>query len=368
MKTSLSSLELYYLIKELQFLVNSRVDKIYIPSKKEIIIQLHVSGKGNYNIKIDEKSAYLTENKPIPKEPSGFCMFLRKRLENSKLRKISQICFERILQLDFETKEGTLSLICEIFSKGNIILTKNNEILAVAEQQTWAARTVKSKEKYIPPTREYNFTELKKSQLKELLSKSEKESLVKSLAMDLGLGGVYSEELLSFTKIDKNKKPREIEEKEILALSEAIEKILSKKLSPMIVYKDNEILDITPFELNYYKDLKKESSETYSKALDSYFSKFTVVAEKVKLQKELEKATEIIKQQEKQIKQFEQEEQENKQKAELLYQNYQLVSDILKELKEISKKHNWSEIKEKLKNHKIIKEVIPAEKAIVVEL
>ena len=46
----------------------------------------------------------------------------------------------------------------------------------------------------------------------------------------------------------------------------------------------------------------------------------------------------------------------------------ELISKNLEELKEISKKHNWAEIKEKLKVHKLIKEVIPAEKSIVIEL
>ena len=52
----------------------------------------------------------------------------------------------------------------------------------------------------------------------------------------------------------------------------------------------------------------------------------------------------------------------------MLYKNYKLIKEILEELKEISKKHSWKEIKEKLKGHKLIKEVIPKEKSVVIEL
>ena len=88
MKT-ISSLELNYLVKELQFLVNARVDKIFAPRKKEVIIQLFVSGKGKFSLQIDENSVYLTEHRPAS-SPSDFCMILRKKLDNSRLRKIEQ--------------------------------------------------------------------------------------------------------------------------------------------------------------------------------------------------------------------------------------------------------------------------------------
>ena len=39
MKASLTSLELHYLVKELQFLVGGRVDNIYNPKKEELILR-----------------------------------------------------------------------------------------------------------------------------------------------------------------------------------------------------------------------------------------------------------------------------------------------------------------------------------------
>jgi len=47
MKT-LSALEINYLTKELIFLVGAKIDKIYSPRRKELILQLFVPSKGKH--------------------------------------------------------------------------------------------------------------------------------------------------------------------------------------------------------------------------------------------------------------------------------------------------------------------------------
>lgn len=365
-KTNIAGLELHYLIQELKFLENARVDKIFIPSKKEIILQMHVPSKGTFQLHIDEKSLYLTKHKSPSKQPNDFCMYLRKKIGSARLRKIEQVGFERILKLDFEAKDSKYSLIAEIFSKGNIILTKNNIILVAAEYQKWASRTIRPKETYVPPTRDHNFLTLTETQLKQILQNSNKESLVKSIALDLGLGGTYAEEVCLLAKANKDQLPKDI--KDTKALYQALQKIKDQKINPIIYYKNDQIKDITPFPLQHFKDLKSESKESYSQALDDYFSTFTITKEKANQQKRLDEINNIIKEQKQHIKQLEKSELENKNKAEALYNNYQEISTLLKELKQISKTHSWSEIKEKLKGHKKIKEVIPKDKSIVLEI
>jgi len=275
-KTQLSALEIHYIIKELQFLINGKIDKIYHPSKKEIILQFHVPNKGKQQLKIDAKSIYLTTHKSPAKEPSGFCMYLRKKLTNSRLRKIKQLGFERIVEFEFETKEDKLSLIFELFSKGNIILTKNMQILTAAERQKWATREIAPKKEYHYPKREYNLFELTIADIERLLSKTNKESIVKSLAIELGLGGIYAEEVCLLANIDKNEKPSKINPEKLL---KALKLLKNKKLNPKIIYKGKEIEDITPFELKIYANLKQEKIEIFSQALDNYFSKESFIAE-----------------------------------------------------------------------------------------
>ncbi|MBW2977457.1 NFACT family protein [Candidatus Woesearchaeota archaeon] len=363
-----SSLEIHYLIKELQFLINSKVDQIYHPSKKELIIQLYVTNQGKRILKITPKIFFLTETRQQTKNPSQFCLFLRKYLINSRLTAIKQLEFERIVQFDFKTKDQTYSLILELFSTGNIIFSKNSQILMAAEHQKWKQRTIAPKQTYSYPKKEYNFLELKEKDLKTLLQKTNKENLVKALAIDLGLGGLFAEESCLLSKINKNKKPKQTTDQEIASLIKTFKNLKTKKINPQIIYKNKEIEDITPFKLEFYKNLKQESFKIYNQLLDFYFSKQTTSIQKQKFRLQLEKIQKIIQKQKSDISTSEKSIQENHKKAELIYQNYNLIKDVMEQINKATKKYTWKEIKEKLKGHKIIKEINPKDKTIVLEL
>jgi len=376
-KTQFSALELNYLIKELQslilknqkFLTNSKVDQIYHPSKKELVIQLYIPSKGKKILKIiAPKIFFLTEIKPQTTEPSQFCLFLRKHLLNSRLTSLKQLQFERIVQFDFQTKDQTHSLIIELFSTGNIILLKNNQILVAAEYQKWKQRTIAPKQIYSYPKKEFNFLELKEKDLKTLLKTTNKENLVKCLAIELGLGGLFAEESCLLSKINKNKKPNQITDQEIASLIKTFNILKTKKISPQIVYKNNEIIDMIPFKLEFYKNLKQKSFKTYNQLLDFYFSREITIIQKQKFKLQLEKIQKIITKQKSDISTLEKSIKENKKKAEFVYQNYNLIKDIIEQINKATKKYTWKEIKEKLKGHKIIKQINPKEKTIVLKL
>ena len=365
---SLSALDIHYLIQELQFLVNSKVDKIYSPRKKEVILQLFVSGKGKYSLRIDEHSIYLHDYKPMAEVPSELCMFFRKKLANARLWKIQLLGFDRIFSLDFETKSGEVSLVAELFSKGNIILLKDNKILVASEYQNWKDRTIRPKGEYQYPAKDYNFLELKISDFRKLLSETNKENLVKCLAIELGLGGVYAEESCLVAGIDKEKKAKELTEDEIKKLFSALEGLKEKEIDPRIVYKNKEVFDLVPFALKLYSSFKQEKAKSYNGIVDDYFSKGDLIKQNEKYFQKTRQVELIIKKQREDIKKLEKQEKENNEKGESLYTHYQLVSDTLKELKAISEKHSWKEIKEKLKGHKLIKEVNGSDKSVVVEI
>jgi len=367
MKNQFSALELHYLIEELKYLAGSKVDQIYHPSKKELLIQFYVANKGKKVLKIKPNVFFITESKQLSKEPSQFCLLLRKYLANSKLKAIKQLGFERIVQFDFEKKQ-TCSLVIELFSTGNIILLKDNQILAAAEYQKWKQRVIKPKEKYIYPKKEYNFLELKEKDLKNLLRTTNKENLVKCLAIELGLGGIFAEESCLLSNIDKNKKTKRLTAKEISSLIKAFKELKSQKINPQIIYKNEQIIDIIPFKLEFYKDLKQESFKTYNEILDFYFSKESELIQKQKFSLQTEKIQKIISKQKSDIDDLKKSIEENKKKAELIYQNYNLIKEIIEEINKATKKYTWKEIQQKLKGHKIVKQINPKDKIIILEL
>ena len=61
-------------------------------------------------------------------------------------------------------------------------------------------------------------------------------------------------------------------------------------------------------------------------------------------------------------------EEEDRKKAELIYNNYKLISEILSEINKAKEKHSWEEIKKRLKGHKIVKDIDMKEKKVTVEV
>ena len=366
MKKNLAALELHHLLKELNILIDGKVDKVYQFGKKEFLFQFHLRNRGKKLLKISLPNfIYLTDKKEASEKNYGFCSFLRKYLNNSILKDTKQIDFERVIELHFQSKES-LILIIELFSKGNIVLCKENyEIIMPLETQLWKNRKIKKGLRYKSPESKTNFLKLEEKELSNLLKETDKDKIVTFLAIDLGLGGIYSEELCLNSNINKDKKPADLEEKDIKNLFDEIRKIQNKKLDPQIIYDDkNNIIDILPFGLNYYKNYQIKKTKNYNESLDQIPLKI----KKSRNEIEIEKINEIIEKQRIHIEEIKKDIEENDKKAELIYTKYGLIKNIIGELNEISKRHSWQEIKKKLESHKIIKEVNPKEKTIVVEI
>ncbi len=88
-------------------LSGGRVDKIYQPLAKELILRIRTRG-ANHQLFLSADPTHprlhLTDTKFInPETPTMFCMLLRKYLENSYIRSVSQWNLERVIKLEFET-------------------------------------------------------------------------------------------------------------------------------------------------------------------------------------------------------------------------------------------------------------------------
>lgn len=125
-------------ISELNSLIiDSRVEKIYLPNKNEIILSLR---KNRENLKllfsIDASNArfHITNtSKENPVKPPQFCMVLRKHLQGAKLLKIAQYGLDRVIEFVFENIDelgdiSRKSLYIELMGKySNIILVNNTK-------------------------------------------------------------------------------------------------------------------------------------------------------------------------------------------------------------------------------------------------
>jgi len=382
MVKQLSSLDIHFLLEELNELVGSRADKIHNRGKEEVFIQFFKSGSGKKLLRIiSGKALFISSNKDSDSEPSDFCMTLRKHLEGKFLDSISQLEPERILKLSFKSKEETRDLFLEFLGRGNVILCNLDVIQDSLIRHKFKDRSILPKQEYKHPSMEYNLFKSDKKALISLLKKSGKDKIVTSLATEIGLGGTYSEEVCLLSKIDKNKHPKEIIDKEVSQILASIKKILNKKPKTQMIYDAGKskisgthsvgkgAIDVTPIDLEVYKDSDKKDFSSFNEALEHYFTKEVKLIEKESpYQQQINELKRIITEQKDSIKEFEKKEKENRTKAEIIYEKYQLLKEIIDEINKAKQKLSLNDIKKKLKGHKIVKDLDVKDKKVVVDV
>ena len=357
---SISSLELVALVHELQFLVHGKLTNIYHPQEKELLFQVHVPNKSKQLLKIiPGKWLCLTQRKETTVKPSSFCMQLRKYIDNASIRSLQQKDSERIVIFELE-KEKRFFLIIELFSKGNVVLTDENlMIIGVLEQQVWKDRAVKPKGKYAFPPVGVHWKALTQQQLFGLLQSSQKRNLATALAADIGLGGIYAEELCARAGISKDILPVEITLPAAKELIRSLQEMISSSQTPQgYVYAEQ----VTPFPLQGATPLK--IMETYNEAIDSLIP-FVISSPYEKRIRALELT---ITGQEESLQQFHKEATENTSKGELIYGRYAPLQRLLEIVKELRKTKSWNEISAELRKEKRIKEVNLKDKKIMLDL
>ena len=369
MKKQLSSLDLHHLLKELEVLKDSRIDKIYQPEKNSLIFSLYKTNIGKKLLKINiGQSLFIAEEKEDYGEILGFGMFLRKHLGGYFLFDVGQIKPERIIKFSFKIKDDKKYLYLEFFGRGNAILCYENDIIINSlEHHEFKDRTIKPKIKYKYPIMKYNFFDLDKNGAIDLLKSSKKDSIVICLAVELGLGGVYSEEICLLSEMDKNQKPQDISEKQMQLILNSIKNLVNKKIEPQVIFEDNNLIDVVPFGLQFYQNYQRKSFPAFGEALSFFCSHFKEVKQ-TEFDKKLRNLQRIVEEQKAAIEELKNQEKELREKAELIYHKYSLIKEILNEINKASKKYSWKEIKERLKEHTIIKEVNEKERKIVVEI
>ncbi len=109
-----------------------KIEKIMQPERDEIVIQLR-STEGGKRLYINAGSAprigFTDTQRENPAQPPMFCMLLRKHLTGARLAAVRQEGFERVVTLEFDTRDemgfaATRRMVCELMGKySNLIFT-----------------------------------------------------------------------------------------------------------------------------------------------------------------------------------------------------------------------------------------------------
>lgn len=366
-KKTMSAVDIRSCVKELQELVDGRINKIY-HSGNEIRIKIHAERRFDLLIEAG-KRIHLTRFAREIKIPSSFAMLLRKHLEGGRIKKIEQYDFDRIVVIEVQRGDETKFLIAELFLKGNIILADSEMNIIMALKKLRPGLRYQFPEERVNPE---NILD----RLQEIL---ENEEIVKVLATKGGLGGLFAEEVCIRSGIEKKKPADELTKQEIEKLKESIvltyTPLFDEKFNPHIVTKNNEYVDVLPFDLEYYSTFEKKYFTTFNEALDEFYSKWIVTEEKKdvsiqKLKKRLEKQLEAKENFEKELKLM-------KETGDTIYENYQTIEEIMNAFKSARKSMSWDEISKKIAEKKkekesglisLVKSLNPAENTVTISI
>jgi predicted ribosome quality control (RQC) complex YloA/Tae2 family protein len=360
----LSSADLYFLNQEFKILENQRIDNFYFENET-FYIKIYVSGKGNRFLTNNcSKYIYLTEEKDETSHPHSFISYLRKYLKNGFIREIRQLDGERILEIKIEKKEGeeiiTYYLILELFANGNIILTDDNfTIKNAAIKRKFKDRKVMVKDQYeLPPQKEISITNLNEQKFISMLKESDL-SIVKFLAMKLGMGGKFAEEICELSQTDKNKETTKITEKETQQIIKQISDLTKKQINPQIIIKNNKPEDFTPFDFKSIKE-QKQQTQSFNEAVKTYYQQFKDNADKKEetFSKELNKLINRLKKQEQQLEEVNKDYEKYNELGNKIYENYATIEELLGSINKAAKEKGWEHVLQTIENTPKLKKLI----------
>jgi predicted ribosome quality control (RQC) complex YloA/Tae2 family protein len=228
---SLSSLDLYKLVNELSFLnggfvrnVKSRKNEIYflIFSDKEVWLKLvpgsHIS---------------ISQEKPEDLVDFPFTLLLRSVFKGKRIV-VSMHTPDRI----FEIKSNDYLLSLELFSKGNLILVKDGKIVQALYNRSYSGREVSAGEKFEYPPGRVDVFSIGFDEFSSLLRKSDRENLVKALAIDFSMGGEYAEEVCYRAGLDKNMQQSACSRENTEKIFSIITSMIKDEAKPNIIDKN----------------------------------------------------------------------------------------------------------------------------------
>lgn len=360
MKNEVSSLELKHLVAELS-LTSCWIDKIYQPETKTFVFAIRKPGEEKKLVRIElPKFIYFTNNKEeMPEKLSGFCGFLRKFIEGTRVTTFAQVNSERVVKLVCESKESKYHVYLEFFGKGNFVICEPDEtILHCLETVLFKERMVKPGLTYALPERPNAFT-LTPTQFADVLTG---ENVSTALAVGLGIGGTFAHEVCALAGVTPSAKTVATDQTEKLFV--AWHTLVTRKPQPLLVVNGEKPEEVIPFELKSYAAKTTKPVASLSHGLDLLFAKDYGTKEAVAKPNKL---AVVIAMQEQNATRLEDEAAGVQKQGEYIYEQYQDVKKILDELQTAMKTHSLQELQEKTKNHKHVKEIDPKTGMVVVE-
>ncbi|GAB7008820.1 ribosome rescue protein RqcH [Halorubrum trueperi] len=380
-KRELSSIDLGALVTELNRYAGAKVDKAYLYDDDLLRLKLRDFDRGRVELMIevgDIKRAHIADPEHVadaPGRPPNFAKMLRNRLSGADFAGVEQYEFDRILTFEFEREDENTTLVAELFGQGNVAaLDETGEVVGSLSTVRLKSRTVAPGSQYEYPASRLNPLDVSLGGFERHMRESDSD-VVRTLATQLNLGGLYAEEVCTRAGVEKETPIEEATGDQLRALHEALERIGDRLRSGDVdprVYEEElndgsnaesdedrgpRVVDVTPFPLSEHEGLPSVGFDSFNAAVDEYFYRLEhedagegeappdADSSRPDFEEEIAKQERIIEQQEGAIEGFEEQAERERERAELLYANYDLVDEVLSTVQEARENDvPWEEI------------------------
>lgn len=274
--------------------LNSRVDKIYQPSKEEIVIGLRFRG-GSVKLLISASASsprvhftnIALEN---PKVPPMFCMLLRKHLSTARLVKVRQLGLDRVLFLDFETVNElgdmvVITIAVEIMGRHSniIIVNQDGKIIDAVKRITDEMSSVRSvlpgMTYQLPPSQDkLNLFMTEKEEVLERFKQVKNQDFAKAImAVYQGVSPILSREIAEYATGGVELLKNDVSNFRMNRMFDYIEQLKENLKNQnnqfTIVMEKGKPKDFTVCDIAQYGSfLEKKSFESASVLLDNFYS------------------------------------------------------------------------------------------------
>ena len=357
----LAALDIRYATLELQRLVGAKVEKVVQSDteKRDLLFTLYKPGLDRkVLLRFILPSLVCThDTKPdsYPQIPPGFAMFLRKYL--TKLTRVEQAGFDRIIKLYFEGKTGSWTLVAEFLPPGNMILIDaDGKIKNLLENQVYKDRSLRGGLPYAQPPAAFNLTTATDEGIAQRICAALKQSVAAALATALGLGGVYAEEACARARVDKA--CTELTADGIHALVRAVRDLLAQEIVP---HKDAS--RVYPFRLESRATAPCPES-SFLAAIGASLGVSAPSAPSSKPKKS--KAQAMLDAQEANLATLHAVAAEEQRKADRIYEEYSLIKEVIDTAQAARREKN--DVAHVLKRFAAVKRYDPATATVEIEL
>jgi predicted ribosome quality control (RQC) complex YloA/Tae2 family protein len=370
-KRELTSVDLAALVTELNRYEGAKVDKVYLYGDDLLRFKMRDFDRGRVELLIevgDTKRAHTADPDRVPDAPGrppNFAKMLRNRLSGADFAGVEQFEFDRILTFEFERGDEDTQIVAELFGQGNVaVLDETGEVIRSLETVRLKSRTVAPGAQYEFPASRVDPLTVGYDAFARRMDDSDTD-VVRTLATQLNLGGLYAEEVCTRAGVEKTTPIDDAGDDEYRALHDAIADLRTRlragEFDPRLYTEDGSVVDATPFPLEEHEraGLDGEAVDSFNAAVDEYFHRLEREADdesaeeaastRPDFEAEIAKQQRIIDQQEGAIEDFEAQAAAERRRAELLYANYELVDEVLSTVRDARADDvSWDEIRETL--------------------